>query len=238
MTALARAELTAYEPPRQPGEPPGTKVGDAVSFQFNPASLSLGKGAGWVRHVAKGAKEVGVPEFVGTHPRRLSAELFLDATATHDDSVQEAVERLIGWCAPTERSSAADAPSAPWVKFTWGSFSTVSFFGYLEDVQAVYSLFDPNGTPLRATCSVSLTEAAGPVPGQNPTSGALHARRVHRLVMGDSLETLAHREYGDPTVWRVIAEANGIDDPARLRPGTEILLPAAGEHDHGGVSVR
>ncbi|WP_055529181.1 LysM peptidoglycan-binding domain-containing protein [Streptomyces graminilatus] len=233
LTALARAKLTAYEPPRQPGEPPGSQVGKDVPFQFNPASLSLGKGAGWVRHVAKSAKEVGVPEFVGTHPRRLSAELFLDATATHDNSVQQAVETLIDWCAPTERSSATDSPSAPWVKFTWGSFSSVSFFGYLEDVQATYSLFDPNGTPLRATCTVALTEAAGPVPGQNPTSGALHARRVHRLVKGDSLEMLAHREYGDPTVWRVIAQANDIDDPTRLRPGTEILLPAVAELGDG-----
>jgi nucleoid-associated protein YgaU len=233
LTALAHAVLTAYEPPRQPSDPPGEPLGRAVAFQFNPAQLSLSKSAGWVRHVAKGAQEVGVPEFVGTHPRKLSVELFLDATATHDTSVQQAVETLLEWCAPTERSSATDAPSAPWVKFSWGSFSTVSFFGYLEDIQATYSLFDPNGTPLRATCSISLTEAAGPVPGQNPTSGALHARRVHRLVSGDCLELLAHREYGDPTAWRVIAEANGIDDPTRLRPGTELLLPGAGEFRGG-----
>ncbi|WP_368665523.1 LysM peptidoglycan-binding domain-containing protein, partial [Micromonospora sp. Rc5] len=48
----------------------------------------------------------------------------------------------------------------------------------------------------------------GSTPGQNPTSGSRTARRVHRLVAGDSLELLAHREYGDQTAWRVIAEAN------------------------------
>ncbi|MGW7310516.1 peptidase M23, partial [Streptomyces sp. NPDC054835] len=36
-------------------------------------------------------------------------------------------------------------------------------------------------------------------------------------------------EYGDATRWRVIAEANGIDDPMRLSPGTELLLPSAAE---------
>jgi hypothetical protein len=30
-------------------------------------------------------------------------------------------------------------------------------------------------------------------------------------------------------VWRVIAEANDLDDPTRLRPGTELLLPSADE---------
>ncbi|WP_143589272.1 LysM peptidoglycan-binding domain-containing protein, partial [Streptomyces angustmyceticus] len=59
--------------------------------------------------------------------------------------------------------------------------------------------------------------------------GALSARRIHRTVAGDSLASLAWREYGDATRWRLIAEANEIDDPMRLRPGTELLLPAADE---------
>jgi nucleoid-associated protein YgaU len=227
--ATARAVLTPYEPPRAPYQAPGGPAGRPLSFQFNPDSLTLGKGAGWVRHEAKGAREVGVPEFTGSQPRRLGVELFLDSTEAHDGSTQQNVETLISWCSPTARSMESDAPSAPWVKFTWGTFTTVSFFGYIEDVQATYSLFDPDGTPLRATCGITITEAAGPVLGQNPTSGALHARRVHRLVSGDSLESLAHREYGDPTAWRIIAQANGIDDPTRLPVGAQLLIPSAAE---------
>jgi nucleoid-associated protein YgaU len=30
-------------------------------------------------------------------------------------------------------------------------------------------------------------------------------------------------------VWRVIAEANDIDDPMRLKPGRDLLLPAPEE---------
>jgi nucleoid-associated protein YgaU len=44
---------------------------------------------------------------------------------------------------------------------------------------------------------------------------------------------MAWREYGDPTLWRVIATANEIDDPMRLEIGRELLLPAAGEVRHG-----
>ena len=229
MGAMAHAVLTAYEPPGAPFDPPGVPAGPPLDFQFNPNSLSLSKGAGWVRHEAKSAKEAGVPEFTGTQPRKLSVELFLDSTGTHDGSVQRAVELLMSWCTPTARSREGDAPSAPWVKFTWGTFSSVSFFGYLEDVQATYSLFDPDGSPLRAACGISITEASGPTLGQNPTSGSLRPRRVHRLVAGDSLESLAQAEYGDPTSWRIIAEANGIDDPTRLPVGAQLLVPGAGE---------
>jgi nucleoid-associated protein YgaU len=44
-------------------------------------------------------------------------------------------------------------------------------------------------------------------------------------VAGDSLALLAWREYGDATAWRAIAEANGIDDPMALVPGTELVVP-------------
>ncbi len=55
---------------------------------------------------------------------------------------------------------------------------------------------------------------------------------MHRVVAGDSLQSLAWREYGNATAWRAIAEANGIDDPSRLPAGTELVLPAAEEVRH------
>ncbi len=57
------------------------------------------------------------------------------------------------------------------------------------------------------------------------------------MVAGDSLPSLAWREYGNATQWRAIAEANGIDDPMRLRPGTELLLPLADDLRRGGASA-
>jgi nucleoid-associated protein YgaU len=42
---------------------------------------------------------------------------------------------------------------------------------------------------------------------------------------GDSLQSVAHRTYGDPGRWRLIAEANGVDNPLHLRRGTSLNLP-------------
>jgi nucleoid-associated protein YgaU len=96
-------------------------------------------------------------------------------------------------------------------------------------VEAAYTLFGTSGVPIRATCRLQLHEIPGKVPGQNPTSGALTAQRVHRVVAGDSLQSLAWREYGDTAAWRAIAEVNGIDDPGYLPTGTELIMPAAEE---------
>jgi nucleoid-associated protein YgaU len=43
---------------------------------------------------------------------------------------------------------------------------------------------------------------------------------------GQSLTAIASAEYGDPRAWRIIADANGIDNPLGLAPGTRLLLPA------------
>ncbi|MFI1990096.1 LysM peptidoglycan-binding domain-containing protein [Actinoplanes sp. NPDC020271] len=225
-TGKVAAGLQLFQPPPAGGDQPGGPLGGPITFMFNPNELALSKSANWIPHVARAAEDVGVAEFSGSGPRTLSLTIFLDATEKHDRSVQERVEKLLTCCVPTKASIAAKAPSPPWVKFTWGQFQTVSFYSYVSQIDANYKLFDPDGTPLRATCTLTLTEISGSTPGQNPTSGALTAQRVHRLVAGDTLEMLAYREYGDPTIWRVIAEANEIDDPTRLRPGRQLLLPA------------
>jgi hypothetical protein len=115
------------------------------------------------------------------------------------------------------------------VVFHWGGLT--GFPGYVSQVQVKYTLFTTSGVPIRAVCQVTMEEITGETPGQNPTSGSLHARRVHRVQTGDTLPHLAWQEYGDPTAWRVIAEANGIDDPMRLAGGRELLLPALDELD-------
>lgn len=228
-TGKVKAQLQLYNPPAAGSTQPGGPLGTPVTFMFNPSQLQLTKSASWVPHVARGAESAGIAEFSGSEPKTLGIEIFLDATDTHDQSVRTRVDTLLTCCVPTKKSVTAKAPSPPWVRFTWGQFQSVSFYAYVSQISATYSLFDTDGTPLRATCSLTLNEISGSTPRQNPTSGALVTNRAHRVVVGDSLEMLAYQEYGDPTAWRVIAKANGIDDPVRLRPGTEVLVPAAEE---------
>jgi nucleoid-associated protein YgaU len=118
------------------------------------------------------------------------------------------------------------------VVFQWGSFSTARFTAYVSSLSTSYLLFGTSGVPIRASCQLQLNEIPSKTKWQNPTSGALTAQRVHRVVAGDSLQSLAWREYGNANAWRTIAEANGIDNPAHLPTGTELLLPAAEEVLH------
>ncbi|MGW4164745.1 CIS tube protein [Streptomyces sp. NPDC004788] len=226
---LSRASLSIHQPPADLDGPLGGRLGE-VRFQFNPDELRLSRAADWHTEPAVAYTRGAPPKFTGSRPASLEVEVFLDASGTPSSTVvQQQVELLLSCCEVTQQSVESKAPSPPWVEFSWGSFSTVRFVAYVTSVSATYTLFSPSGVPLRATCLLSLTEIATATKRQNPTSGALSARRTHRTVSGDSLASLAWREYGDATRWRVIAEANAVDDPMRLRPGTELLLPSATE---------
>ena len=222
---LEHAYLQLYEPSKdgslsQPGAPL-----ERVEFQFNPKELTLAKSAQWARENAKGNKKSSPPQYNGPQPSKLSLEMFLDASDKQDTSVVRTVEKLFACCVPTQTSLQQKKESPPWVVFRWGGLT--GFLAYISQVSAKYTLFTSSGMPVRATVQVSLEELAGEAPKQNPTSGGLVGHRVHELVAGDTLAGIAYAEYGNPNLWRAVAELNGIDDPMRLRPGTRLMLPSA-----------
>ncbi|MFH8750809.1 LysM peptidoglycan-binding domain-containing protein [Streptomyces rimosus] len=230
--SLVRASLAIHEPPLGTGTSPGA-LRKTFDFDFNPAQLSVSRSAQWKVTPTIAARKGARPEFMGTEPRAMSLEVFLDSSdRPTGNTVLKKVEALMKCCVVTARSLAAKQPSPPWVIFQWGSFSTARFTAYVASVDASYTLFGTTGVPIRAICQLRLHEIPGKTPRQNPTSGALTAQRVHQVVAGDSLQSLAWREYGDANAWRAIAEANGIDDPSRLSTGTELVLPAAEEVRH------
>jgi nucleoid-associated protein YgaU len=221
--SLTHAALEVYEAtPATGGSKPGASI-DRIPFQFNPKELSISKTANWKRDPASRSKTAGPPEFTGADPCKLTLELFFDATDTMDGKVVSLVDQLFHCCVPTADSLAKKPPSPPLVVLQWGKVK--SFAGFVTSVQAKYTLFTAQGTPIRATCSVSIEEMPGNPPKQNPTSGGLALTSVRTVVAGDSLASIAYKEYGDPAMWRPLAAFNGIDDPLRLQLGSSVLLP-------------
>jgi hypothetical protein len=209
----------ANHPRKGGGATKGEKKG-TIDFQFNPKEMSIAKSAKWGSNPAPKAKSSAPPEFQGSEPCKLTLELFFDATDTLDASVVERVEAVFGCLVP---SSGKEGAWPPLVQLQWGEVT--SFLGYVTQVQAKYTLFAPSGTPLRATCSLTIQEMPQQQGKQNPTSGTYQLHSEHTLVRGESLASIAYREYGDPALWRALAAFNEVDDPLRLRPGTTLVVP-------------
>ena len=112
----------------------------------------------------------------------------------------------------------------PLLKIEWGS---LQFKGHLISCSQRFVKFNELGSPVRATLNVTFRQYIEPSkiaemrPNESPDTAKY--RTVHQ---GDSLWAFAAREYGRSETWRVIAEANNIENPRVLRTGELVRLPA------------
>ena len=170
-------------------------------------------------------------EFGGGLPRRTTLALLLDVSLLGpDQSVKDTANNLLKMM-ETGGGGGGGGAAPPFVTFRWGSVDLPKSVPVSLTIQ--YVLFHPNGEPIRATVDLELAQAekastasgSGTSEGQNPTTRAQRGLRVHQVRDGDSLPSIAYDAYGDPTRWRPIAEANGIDNPLSLRRGSELTIP-------------
>jgi len=88
-------------------------------------------------------------------------------------------------------------------------------------------MFTAAGVPVRATAHCALKQwISNSTDLRNQDLMSSDVAKVWVVKRGQSLATIASAEYGDPRAWRIIADANGIDNPLDLAPGTQLLLPA------------
>jgi nucleoid-associated protein YgaU len=200
-------------------------TGETLTFHYNPSDITMTKSSDWKATPTKGAKKGVKAEFTGTNPREVKMQLHLEGWAINDPGkVSKDVETLFHWTNPTQPSQDKNKSQPPILILQWGPQAHY-FPCYLKSVSAKFTMFDAQGNPLRAVVDISLGETPESSQAQNPTSGSLTGRRRHTMVAGDSLQSVAWTEYGDATLWRVLAEANGIDDPFRITPGRVLLIP-------------
>jgi len=204
-----------------------TEAGTQIPCLFNPSELVLNQTNGWAADVMPG-KSTPTLRYTGAGSGVLSLTLFFDTTDTGKavTSYTGALVGLMGVDSSLPGSSASTNNQRPqWVTFNWGDFH--SFKAVVSSLDLSFEYFASDGTPLRARAALTLTqyEQDGAFGPQNPTSGTPRPHRVHRIQPGETLDRIAASTLGDPTQWRVIAEANGIEDPLALRPGRLLAIP-------------
>ncbi len=201
-----------------------------LKFRFNPKEYSTSKSATWNRPTNKSAKSSSKPEFGGVQPQSVTMELFFDDWENPDADLVEDIQKLMSWLKPSDQSLDKKKPQPQILKFQWGGNQSLSQFkGFLKSVSVKYTMFKADGKPIRATANITLEEVPDEPKKPNPTSGSLASRRTRVLRAGDSLQSIAYDEYGDPNLWRALAVFNAIDDPLRVAPGARLLVPSADE---------
>ncbi len=193
-----------------------------VEFYFNPQAVRVTKTLKPKEQKTAG-QNAPAPQFTAGDAAKIEfGELLFDTFETRTNVYNQHVSRLESLILLDEH---LHRPVR--VMFSWGTgwgdaqgqINTGLWFVTGLDVN--YTMFLPNGTPVRATCKLTLTE----VPKEAPTKSSPDTAHVHLVARSDTLQGIAFREYDDPAQWRRIAEANGIDDPLALQPGRRLLIP-------------
>jgi hypothetical protein len=205
--------------------------GGRIDCMFNPTTFAFATQNRWESDQIPG-KDTPSLRFAGGAGGTFSLSLVFDTTATgtaatvHTNKLLKLMEvdtTLAGY----DESKRNGRP--PWVKFHWGTHLH-SFKAVITSTNITFTYFSNEGMPLRANVELSLEQFEpdanwGP---QNPTSGTPKPKRTHQVQVGDTLDRIAARYYGDSTKWRDIATLNGIADPLDLPPGRLLSIPERG----------
>jgi nucleoid-associated protein YgaU len=211
---------------------------DYVDLQYNPTEIVLEKNV----HIA----EIAIPgltaplqQFVRGEAETLKLELFFDTSDQGMGATAVSVATLTDPIYALSRI-VPDQHAPPIVTFVWGSDfpgnelptelgnqRRNSFTGLVTNIRQTFTLWSSGGVPVRAKLSLSLREYAA-LQEQLQALNLASPSKTHSYVLarGDTLALVAAKFYFDPTNWRPIARANGIDDPRRLKPGTEFKIPS------------
>ena len=202
---------------------------DKIECLFNPTEYTLAKSNTWQAKPIVG-KNVPKLDFTGGGSRTLSLELMFDVFEQKGADVRTHIDKLwnLTMIDEAKKSSKTNRSRPPLCLFQWGG--TWHFKAAITSLSVRYTLFRQDGTPVRATATLSLEEAAddSDQPGTTPTSYSPSRMRRREVKPKDTLALIAFEEYGDSSKWRPIAEANSIADPLDIEPGQILAIPALG----------
>ena len=227
MTALAK--MTISPEPKSNLAP--------IEVLFNPNAYSISKSVSWSAATGAGnaagqtdrRKNAPALQFGGGQSRTLSLELFFDTTEETDNAKKDVRSLTNNIVKLTRIVRDLDPQRPPVCVVSWGKEtppgSDFPFTGVVSQLTQRFNLFMADGRPVRASLTVAFTEYLDPTKDELENDPEFTTRLVKR---GDTLSSIAGQVYRDPTNWRVIAEANGVDDARRIAVGVRLNIPKLG----------
>jgi nucleoid-associated protein YgaU len=190
--------------------------GAAIKVLFNPTEYTLDQ-SNQIAETAIPGLGAPILQYVSGGACTLSMDLYFDTYEQQTD-VRDETKKIYGLL---RIEGSTHVP--PICTFEWGSLALRCV---VERVSGHFTLFLASGVPARATLGVTLKEFIDVATlVRSPTTESADHTKMYIVKRGDTLSGIAAAEYGDPTQWRPIADANWIDNPRALPPGTILTIP-------------
>jgi len=212
---LKKLLIEAYTEADYSGSP-----ADSFKAMFNPNTYSQKYEVTYKEEQGEG--DTGSPQVYGQiKPQEYSFEFLFDGTGTVAEKVDvhDAVEHFLEVTGKHD----GEIHRPRYLKISWGKLISKCV---LKSADITYTLFKPDGSPLRAKVKASFAENIEDtlrVAEERKSSPDLtHVRIVQQ---GDTLPLLSQRIYGTPQFYLQIAEYNNLNHFRKLKVGTKLYFP-------------
>lgn len=206
------------------------KSSEELTVLFNPSQYSISGGASYkTAKSSSGTTDAGLKEeknFDGTKAQTLSLELFFDTSARSflnksREKASDVAQLVKKFVKLTHVSGENHNP--PVIKFSWGS---LGFCGRITSLKTTYTMFDRDGKPVRAKMDLQIEEERKSSNKYIEPFESPDRTKARRITQDSSVWSIARTEYGSPSMWRHICEANNIENPLDIPVGTVLKVPA------------
>ena len=181
---------------------------ETIPVMYNPTELSLNKSV-----VVQG--EGSNIQFQRVNDDDLTVNLFFDTYDKRSD-VRLYTNRIAALTQPTVGTGMRKEP--PTVVFSWAG---ALFTGIIVRLEQKFTMFLESGVPVRAELNVTFKSVLT-VQQDLAARGYFNCRQFWTVSENDRLYLVAQRTLGDAGLWRLIADANGIDDPLNFPTPADI----------------
>lgn len=168
------------------------------------------------------------PGFKSTVPEELKLEFILDGTATMENyvdqykymNVHDQLQEFLN-CA---YNFDGEIHRPRFLIVFWGS--EIDFRCVLSNLDLNYTLFNPDGTPLRVKVTATFLNFVARqerlARERKASPDLTHYRKVKQ---GDRLDLLTFQIYNDPKYLMQVAKANELSSIRKVKPGIELYFP-------------
>lgn len=194
----------------------GKKKNTEFKVQFNPPEYTLSKSNEFANVNIPGL-DSPLLQFTRGGLQTLTVELLFD-TYEEGGNVKDKTKPIE---ALMEIDPDLHAP--PVCEFSWGK-AINSFTCVVTQISKKFTMFNDKGIPVRATFNVTFSEYKTEAQLKKPRNSP-DRTKVYTPRLGDSLWSIAAEEYGDPSKWRAIADANDLDNPRYIPVDQDLIIP-------------
>jgi hypothetical protein len=130
-----------------------------VTAMYNPKEITIDKPVPWFK-APQSKGDSPALEFSSADGAVMSFELLFDTYEAGTNVHTGFIANLLALALVQDPNGSEEKKRPPKVGVKWGVGKLPEFQGVIESVSAKYTMFLPDGTPVRASCRVTIREAS------------------------------------------------------------------------------